>query len=179
MVHTHTHTHTYIHTHTHAHTHTRTHIHTHTYTHIHTHTYTHTHTHIHTYTHTYIHTYTHTYIYTYTRTIETYGPAPHNRNIWPSAHNRNIWPYNSQATAAPSRLADSFVLIVAVISLLATASEGLAQGPYVAARAGFEPTTLRTKGVESTNEPLRLTRYHRSLVISASIRGVARQQSRA
>ena len=35
----------------------------------------------------------------------------------------------------------------------ATASEGLAQGPYVAARVGFEPTALRTKGVESTNEP--------------------------
>ena len=35
----------------------------------------------------------------------------------------------------------------------ATASEGLAQGPYVAARAEFEPTTLRTKGTESTNEP--------------------------
>ena|SRR6218665_3342546 len=32
-------------------------------------------------------------------------------------------------------------------------SEGLVQGPYVAARAGFEPTTLRTKGAESTNEP--------------------------
>src|SRR6218665_3260257 len=41
--------------------------------------------------------------------IETYGLAPHNRNIWPSAHNRNIWPYNSQAAAPPSRLADSFV----------------------------------------------------------------------
>ena len=35
----------------------------------------------------------------------------------------------------------------------ATASEGLAQGPYVAARAGFELTTLRTKGDESTPEP--------------------------
>src|SRR6218665_2305038 len=34
-----------------------------------------------------------------------------------------------------------------------TASEGLAQGPYVTARAGFEPGTLRTKFVESTNEP--------------------------
>src|SRR6218665_1459436 len=33
----------------------------------------------------------------------------------------------------------------------ATASEGLAQGPYVATRAGFEPATLRTKSVESTN----------------------------
>jgi len=36
----------------------------------------------------------------------------------------------------------------------ATASEGLAQGPYVAARAVFEPAPLRTKGDESTNVPL-------------------------
>ena len=36
----------------------------------------------------------------------------------------------------------------------ATVREGLAQGPYAAAWAGFEPTTLRTKGVDSTNEPL-------------------------
>ena len=34
----------------------------------------------------------------------------------------------------------------------ATASEGLAYGPYEVATAGFEPATLRTKGVESTNE---------------------------
>jgi len=32
------------------------------------------------------------------------------------------------------------------------ASEGLAQGPYVAARVGFEPATLRTQGTEPTNE---------------------------
>ena len=35
----------------------------------------------------------------------------------------------------------------------ATASEGLAQGPYVAATVGFEPATFRTKGDESTDEP--------------------------
>jgi len=35
------------------------------------------------------------------------------------------------------------------------ASEGLAQGPYVTSRTGFEPTTLRMKGNESTNEPPR------------------------
>jgi len=35
----------------------------------------------------------------------------------------------------------------------ATASEALAQGPYVAARAEVEPTTLRTIGVTSTNAP--------------------------
>ena len=32
-------------------------------------------------------------------------------------------------------------------------SKGLAQGPYVAARAGVEPMTLRTKVVDSTNAP--------------------------
>src|SRR6218665_2282091 len=36
-------------------------------------------------------------------------------------------------------------------------SEGLAQGPYLAARAGFEPTTLRSKGVVYTNAPPRPT----------------------
>ena len=39
----------------------------------------------------------------------------------------------------------------------ATASEGLAQGPYLAARVGFESMILWTKGVESTNEPPRPT----------------------
>ena len=32
-------------------------------------------------------------------------------------------------------------------------SEGLAQSPYLATRAGVEPMTLRTKGVDSTNAP--------------------------
>jgi len=36
----------------------------------------------------------------------------------------------------------------------ATVSEGLAQSPYVAARAGVEPMTLRTKGVDSNNVPV-------------------------
>src|SRR6218665_1982065 len=69
-------------------------------------THTHTHTHTHIYTHTYIYTYTHTHIHihthnrniwatanqykhmaqrhAYSHPIETYGLAPHNRNIWPS-----------------------------------------------------------------------------------------------
>jgi len=33
----------------------------------------------------------------------------------------------------------------------ATVSEGLAQGPYMAARVEFEPTTLRSNGIDSTN----------------------------
>ena len=41
----------------------------------------------------------------------------------------------------------------------ATASEGVAQGPYVAARVGLEPATLWTKGVETTNEPPCPTNY--------------------
>jgi len=35
----------------------------------------------------------------------------------------------------------------------ATVSEELAQGAYEAARAGGEPITLRTKGIDSTNAP--------------------------
>ena len=33
-------------------------------------------------------------------------------------------------------------------ALQATAREGLAQGHYVAARAGFEPATLLSKGID-------------------------------
>ena len=42
----------------------------------------------------------------------------------------------------------------------ATAGEGLAKGPYVAARVGFEHATLQTKDAEFTNEP------PRSIIIS-------------
>ena|SRR6218665_582638 len=35
----------------------------------------------------------------------------------------------------------------------ATVCSGLAQGPYVAARAGVETTTLRLKAINSTNAP--------------------------
>ncbi len=38
-------------------------------------------------------------------------------------------------------------------ALQATTSEGLAQGPYVAARVGFEPATFRTQGTKPTTEP--------------------------
>ena len=38
----------------------------------------------------------------------------------------------------------------------ATAGEELAQGPYVAAREGFEPTTLQSTAIDFTNEPPRL-----------------------
>src|SRR6218665_1873845 len=38
-------------------------------------------------------------------------------------------------------------------ALQAIAGKELAQGPYMAARAGFEPMTLRSNGVVSTNAP--------------------------
>src|SRR6218665_1006073 len=43
-------------------------------------------------------------------------------------------------------------------TLQATASEGLAQGPYVADVAEFKPKTLGLKGIDSTNAPPRPTR---------------------
>ena len=39
-------------------------------------------------------------------------------------------------------------------AIQATVSAGFAQGLYVAARAGVEPTILQTKGLDSTNSPL-------------------------
>ena len=48
-------------------------------------------------------------------------------------------------------------------------SEGLAQGPFVAASVGFELATLQIQGTELTTEPPRPTShlgtvfYHRSL----------------
>src|SRR6218665_139473 len=46
--------------------------------------------------------------------IETYGLAP---------HNRNIWPHNSRAP--PSRLADSFVLQLSVYPLLTSCTNSI------------------------------------------------------
>src|SRR6218665_2905045 len=40
-----------------------------------------------------------------------------------------------------------------------TAGKGLAQGPYVTARAGVEPTTLRLKVIDSTKAPSRPNKY--------------------
>ena len=42
-------------------------------------------------------------------------------------------------------------------SAQATAGKGLAQGPYVVARAGVEPTTLRLRVIDLTNAPPRLS----------------------
>src|SRR6218665_1978430 len=50
-----------------------------------------------------------------------------------------------------------YLIEVSRRSAQATAGTGLAQGPYVAERAGVEPTTLRLKVIVSTKAPPRPT----------------------
>ena len=57
----------------------------------------------------------------------------------------------------------------------ATASEGLTKDPYAVAREGFEPTTLRTKGDESTIEPLCPT-YCKEVIIKLVVSYVGIRQ---
>src|SRR6218665_3494595 len=52
-----------------------------------------------------------------------------------------------------SRLQHGYCIGVSHRSAQATAGKGLAQGPYMAARAGGEPTTLRLKVIDSTKAP--------------------------
>src|SRR6218665_3754462 len=60
-------------------------------------------------------------------------------------------------TQRRSRLQHGYCIGVSRRSAQATVSKGLAQGPYVAARAGVEPTTLRLRVVDLTNAPPRPT----------------------
>src|SRR6218665_3691600 len=52
-----------------------------------------------------------------------------------------------------SRLQHGYCIGVSRRSSQATVSKGLAQGPYMAATAGVEPTTLRLKAIDSTKAP--------------------------
>ena len=52
-----------------------------------------------------------------------------------------------------SRLQHRYCIGVSHRSAQATAGKGLAQGPYMAARAGVEPTTLRLKAIDSIKAP--------------------------
>jgi len=137
-------------------------------------------------------------------TIETYGRAPHNRNIWSTAterqtietygrgpYNRNIWShtiarrrrrrhawpillsvllaafiplllthcrmFTSKVQTNDSRLLQESNLAasqpqVATSVIQAITGEGLAQGPYLAARGGVEPTTFCTDNLHH-NQP--------------------------
>ena len=54
---------------------------------------------------------------------------------------------------APARLQHGYCIGVSRRSAQATLGKGLAQGPYMVARAGVEPTTLRLKATDSTKVP--------------------------
>ena len=51
-------------------------------------------------------------------------------------------------------------------SAQATVSKGLALGPYVAARVGVEPTTLRLRVIDLTNAPPRSTMTYEKELLS-------------
>src|SRR6218665_1559012 len=59
----------------------------------------------------------------------------------------------SSTTQRRSRLQHGYCIGVSRRSAQATAGKGLAQGPYIAVRAGVEPTTLRLRVIASTNAP--------------------------
>src|SRR6218665_1033884 len=59
-------------------------------------------------------------------------------------------PLKPSTTQRRSRLQHGYCIEVSRRSAQATAGKGLAQGLYVAARAGVEPTTLRLKVIVST-----------------------------
>src|SRR6218665_3903252 len=61
----------------------------------------------------------------------------------------------SSTTQRRSRLQHGYCIGVSRRSAQATVGKGLAQDPYVAARAGVEPTTLRLKVIVSTKAPPR------------------------
>src|SRR6218665_4086579 len=62
-------------------------------------------------------------------------------------------PFKSSATQRRSRLQHGYCIGVSCRSGQATVGKGLAQGLYMAARAGVEPTTLRLKAIDSTKAP--------------------------
>src|SRR6218665_3112065 len=64
-------------------------------------------------------------------------------------------PFKSSTTQRRSRLQHGYCIAVSRRSAQATAGKGLAQGPYVTARARVEPTTLRLRAIASTNAPSR------------------------
>jgi len=65
-------------------------------------------------------------------------------------------PFKSSTTQRRSRLQHGYCIGVSRQSAQATVGKGLAQGPYVTARAEIEPTTLRLKVIDSTKAPSRL-----------------------
>src|SRR6218665_3703293 len=77
--------------------------------------------------------------------------SPFIHSFWPFLQH----PFKSSTTQRRSRLQHRYCIGVSRRSAQATAGKGLAQGPYMVAIAGVEPTTLRLKVINSTNAPPR------------------------
>src|SRR6218665_3661057 len=65
--------------------------------------------------------------------------------------------YKSITTQRRSRLQHGYCIGVSRRSAQETVSKGLAQGPYVAAKAGVDPTILWLRVIDLTNAPPRPT----------------------
>src|SRR6218665_296144 len=68
--------------------------------------------------------------------------------MYPVIHSFRLFllrPFKSSTTQRRSRLQHGYCIGVSRQSAQATVGKGLAQGPYVVARAGVKPTTLRLK----------------------------------
>src|SRR6218665_4023021 len=101
---------------------------------------------MHAYMCTYIHTYIYAYIHIHTY-IHSFIPAISIATLQVLYHSEAL-PTTARIlyrSFTPKRTGNS------------TAGEGLAEGAYVAARAGVEPTTLRLKAIVSTKAPPRPT----------------------
>jgi len=75
---------------------------------------------------------------------------------FPSIH--SFWPFlyhlfKSNTTQRRSRLQHGYCIGVSHRSVHATVGKRLAQGPYMAARAEVEPTTLRLRVIDLANAP--------------------------
>src|SRR6218665_2873666 len=79
----------------------------------------------------------------------TFTPTCKPHSFWPFLQR----PFQSSTTQRRSRLQHGYCIGVSRRSEQATVGKGLAQGPYMAARAGVEPTTLRLKAIDSTKAP--------------------------
>src|SRR6218665_23640 len=86
--------------------------------------------------------------------VEAYGCSSREGRLIPtqSIQAISIAPLQSPTFQKRSRHSTYTVSEFHAETPLTSVSEGFVQGPYMAARAGFEPATLRKKDVESTNE---------------------------
>src|SRR6218665_2369035 len=87
-----------------------------------------------------------------------------NFNVHSFIHSGHFYraPFKPSTTQRHSRLQHGYCIGVSRRNTQATAGKGLAQGPYVAARAGVEPTTFRLKVIVSTKAPPCSTKVSRS-----------------